>query len=137
MSISLQERQSILKECYVEATKKKGLIDFTKEIRTENNDLSGKYSLKQARLAKLFSSAVWIDASKKGGHRKVSNVVTGVVIEYADHQKDIDPGAAQTIFERVQTHLNILCNDIFGYKKYNWKFPPSYPASASRWQRIG
>lgn len=119
----------LLQESYHDATRKGGLIDFTKKIRTEKNDSSGKFSVKESELSRLFSKPVWDELSTKSGHRKIKNKITDVVVEYANHNKDIDPGAAQTIFEAVQNHLNILNNDIFSYKSNNWKTNPDYQVS--------
>ncbi len=126
--------EQILKECYHDATRKGGLIDFTKAIRTDKNNLQGKYSIAQEDLTKLFSDKVCKDCKKVGGHRKIENIVTGVVIEYANHNNSggVDPGAALTIFHSVQTHLNILCNQIFSCHVNNWKSEPDYVASVDR-----
>lgn len=124
--------QTLLKECYKEATKKNGLIDFTKEIVTEEVDFSGKYSLSRSRLTNLFSNTVWKEFPTKSGHRKIQNLVTNIIIEYGNHSRDIDPGAALTIYHSVQEHLNILCNNIFLYKNRNWKEEPNYTASYKR-----
>ena len=123
-----------LQDCYTDATRKDGLIAFTQKIRTPKNDLSGKYSVKQKDLDKLFSENVWVDLKKVGGHRKLQNKVTGVIIEYAAHgnKGGIDPGAALTILDAVQNHLNILGNDVFKYEKCNWKKEPDYQASVRR-----
>ncbi len=123
------QTQALLKASYQDA---KSLIEFTKQVRTKENDFSGKYSVKQAHLDHLFSPAVWSAQKTKTGHRKLIHKVTGIVINYGNHKKQIDPGAVLTVFELVQKHLNILCNDIFVYKMNNWKKKPDYVASAKR-----
>ena len=109
------------------------MIDFTKKIR-----VNGKYSVSQQDLANLFSSQIWVDCKKTGGHRKLKNIVTGVVVEYASHgnKGGIDPGAVATVLNTVQEHLNILGNTIFMYKQRNWKVEPNYQASAKRWNAL-
>ena len=118
---------------YQEATCKNGLIDFTKQVRGEKNDFSGKYSVASNDLANLFSEKVWASGDK-GGHRKLKNSISGIVIEYGNHGNDggIDPGAALSIFHQVQEHLDFLCNKIFAYKKFHWKEKPDLDASVER-----
>ncbi|MEI8301254.1 MAG: hypothetical protein WCG10_06585 [Chlamydiota bacterium] len=136
MSVSFNKQlcEKALRECYHDATCKGGLIEFTQQIRTYENNFQGKYSVTQEDLTKLFSEKVWRDCKKVGGHRKIENIVTGTVIEYANHDnsRGIDPGAVMTIFSAVQEHLNILCNQIFAYKINNWKNEPDYLASVER-----
>ena len=122
----LKLTKELLEASYLDATRKNGLIDFTQQVRTDKNDMSGKYSVKQKDLDNLFSSSVWKDLEKKGGHRKLTNLVTGVVVEYPNHKKDIEPGSAETVLNAVQKHLNILHNDVFGNKARNWKDAPDY-----------
>lgn len=133
MAVSVQKRVLLLRESFQDAH---SLIEFTKQIRGEKNDMSGKYSLKQSELTNLFSKAVWKDLSKRGGHRKLQNRVTGIVVEYADHSKQIDPGAAISVLNAVQKHLNILCNKIFAYTNRNWKTVPDYKQAEKRWQSM-
>lgn len=140
MSALINDHASMqsLRDCYQDAVRKDGLIAFAKKIRTENNDLRGKYSLNQRELSSLFSDTVWCDCKKPGGHRKLENIVTGVMIEYANHgnKGGVDPGAAEAIFNAVQKHLNILGNEIFSYDKNNWKTEPNYLASSQRWDAL-
>jgi len=121
-------------ESYQEATCKNGLIDFTRKVRGEKNDFSGKHSVSATDLTSLFSEKVWV-AEHKGGHRKLKNLLTGMVIEYANHGNDggIDPGAAMSIFCQVQNHLDFFCKEVFAYKTYHhWKEKPDLDASAKR-----
>ncbi len=131
-----QRDQFMLSCAYQEATRKNGLIEFTQTIRGDENDLSGKYSVKTSQLTTLFSETVWREIKTKSGHRKIESVITGVVVEYGNHSSDIDPGAAETILGVLQKHLNILCNDIFAYTQGNWKSEPDYGASALRWRNL-
>jgi hypothetical protein len=128
--LSFTECHNHLVNSYHDVVKKNGLIDFTKKARKD------KYSIKQQHLTNLFSKTVWSDSHKKSGHRKLINCVTGVVIEYSDHDKNIDPGAVGSILEAVQNHLNIIGNNIFCYDQYNWKEEPDYKASVNRWLKI-
>jgi uncharacterized protein YjdB len=123
-----------LQNSYYDATRKGGLIDFTRQVRTEKKDLSGKYTINQDNLANLFSKTVWHTIKTRNGHRKLENIVTGIVVEYRNHDNKggIDPGAAETIFYQVQEHLNILCNQIYNYTNNNWTYQPDYPASVKR-----
>jgi len=117
----------LLRASYQDAIRKNGLIDFTIKIRGPKNDFSGKYQIKQYDLDTLFSKIVWHDEEKTGGHKKFIHKITNIVIEHKNHGKNtVDPGAALTIYDQVQKHLNILCNDIFDYKENNWKTEPDY-----------
>lgn len=122
--------KNILKDSYEEATGRNGLIEFTKEIRGENNNLSGKYSLKTNRVNRMFSLYGWEESRHASGHRKLIHKITKVVIEYSNHQQQVDPGAAESILNSVQHHLNILCNDIFKYQSNNWKKEPNFVTAA-------
>ncbi len=64
--------------------------------------------------------------------------MTGVVIEYANHDNKggIDPGAAVTLLEGGQKHLNILCDNIFNYKPNHRKAEPDYAASVRRFMDL-
>jgi hypothetical protein len=126
MSSAVSFTKELLEASYLDATRKNGLIDFTQQVRTDKNDMSGKYSVKQKDLDNLFSASVWKEHEKKGGHRKLTSLVTGVVVEYPNHAKDIEPGSAETVLHAVQKHLNILHNDVFGNKARNWKDAPDY-----------
>jgi hypothetical protein len=120
---------------YQEAVKH--LIPFTAKVRTPNNDLSGKYSVSSKELDRLFSEALW--ASKPaGGHRKLINRLTRVVVEYKNHDTKggVDPGAVLTILDQVQKHLNILCNHVFCYSKKHWKTEPDYKVAAERLKKL-
>jgi hypothetical protein len=130
MSLSVNEK--LLSACYHDATRKDGLIDFTSKIRTEKNDLSGKFFVKQNDLTRLFSKDAWSELKTGSGHRKIDNKVTHVVIEYKNHTKDIDPGAVETIFNAVQDHLNILSNKVFLYSQNHWKSAPDYKSAINR-----
>lgn len=127
-AIDKKSCQELLMECYRDATRKDGLIEFTRSMRA--NEI--KYSLTPDHLNRLFASNVWVECPKKGGHRKLQNQVTHVVIEYSNHDKEVDPGSAQTILDAVQSHLNKLSNEIFAKGRDCWKKPPDYAAAANR-----
>ncbi len=127
--------EELLAACYLDATRKGGLIEFTRDVRGEDGKESGKYSIKQTDLDTLFSKSVWNEQKTGSGHRKLKHIITGIVIEYADHKKEIDSGAAKTILEQVQKHLNILCNEVFCYTTGNWKEEPDYSAVLLRLEK--
>jgi predicted RNA binding protein YcfA (HicA-like mRNA interferase family) len=109
----------LLQEAYNDVTKRNGLGEFMQCMREVNNNTRRKYSVKRSDLESLFSNKiVWEDQAKKGGHIKLKNSVTGVVVEYKNHgSEDVDPGAVIDILDRIQAHINILGNDIFKYTK--------------------
>ncbi len=126
----------LLKESYLDATRKKGLIDFTKTVRSPKNDFSGKYHIKLNDLDTLFSRTLWHDAGKIGGHKKLTHKITQIVIEYKHHGKNtVAPVAVKDIYDQVQAHLNILCNDIFAYQKNNWQQEPNYEEALTNLKR--
>lgn len=120
--------KELLKLSYLDATDKKGLIAYTKEVRGLDNKMNGKYSISQQRLDSLFSSKVWESLSTKSGHKKYKHVITKSIVEYKNHDNSggIDPAAAKSILDSVQETLNILGNEIFCYKSRNWKEEPNY-----------
>ena len=128
--------EEFLKNAYTDVVRKQGLIDFTAEIRTEKKDFSGKYSVKQARLDNLFSGSAWKEITTKSGHRKLTNEITHVVVEYGNHEKDIDPGAAKSVFDAVQEHINMLFKIIYPGKVQSWKVEPDYKGSVARWSEF-
>ena len=67
---------------------------------------------------------MWQEVALASGHRRLINRVTGMRIEYADHgkSKDIDEGRNLEIFNRVQEHLNILSDEIFGLRHHKWDY---------------
>ena len=132
--LSLSDAASLLRDIHNDAVRKSGPIDFVHKIRTPKNDLSGKYSIKQADLEALFSDKVWKDIKVKSGHRKLIHRVTHHVIEFGNHEKDIDPGAVLTIMDTVQRALNFLGNEVFEGK--GWKEEPDYEISAKRWMML-
>lgn len=137
MGISVSSKKDhttckLLDECYQEATRKNGLIDFTKKVLGNNN--RGKYSIKTTDLSNLFSAKIWDERKTGNGHRKIQNKITGVMIEYKNHELDLDPGSAESIYKAVQKHLNVLGNDIFKYTHKNWKTAPDLDASVVRFK---
>jgi hypothetical protein len=83
------------------------LIDFIHNVRTEENDFSGKESVNLRTVNHLFNAS-WTNICTKSGHKKFKHSVTKVVIEYSNHQDPLDPGAAQEMAEKIQAHINIL-----------------------------
>lgn len=136
VKLTREKQIELLQESYQNATRKGGLIEFTQEIRTDKNNFFGKYSVTFNRIGKLFTENVWSEVATGSGHRKFENQVTHIMIEYKNHGEGVDPGAAQSIFEQVQTHLNILNDEIFHYVVYNWKTEPDYEASVDRWNKL-
>ena len=89
------------------------MIPFTKLVRGKDGKESGKYSIKHSDVENLFKKKLWTEQSK-GGHRKLTSKLTGVVVEYSNHTA-IEAGAASSILRQVQIHLNHLFNDILVY----------------------
>ncbi|NGX49126.1 MAG: hypothetical protein K940chlam5_00722 [Candidatus Anoxychlamydiales bacterium] len=136
MSAAPVSQIEILRDSYLDATRKNGLIDFTQTVRGPKNDFPGKKQIKLNDLDTLFSDTVWQDQRKKGGHRKLINKVTKIVIEYKHHDgTNVDPGAIRDIYDQVQKHLNILGNDIFAYKLKNWRDEPNYEKALTNLER--
>ena len=126
-TISDTDLRLLIQQSYDEV--QRNLVDFTNDIRTDNNDMPGKYSLRVRDLDKIFDASLWEDRTRKTGHRILKNRVTHIVINYSHHESDVDPGAAITILESVQEHINILHDQIFKYPGYGWNTPPNYAQS--------
>lgn len=132
MSVQTQVIVKELQKSYKEAFR---LIDFTEAVRGQKNENQGKYSIKLQDLSKLFKD--WVERPD-GGHKKVQHRLTHVTVKYSNHGNgDLDPGAAETILDAVQTHLNLLHNEIFKYPHRGWdkgKFMPDFKTSAEQYQ---
>ena len=121
---SLSSTIDLIDRTHTEAHKKDGLIDFTQLVWGPKKDMYGKYSVKHGDLSKMFSAGLWIEHETKSGHRKLTNKLTQVVVEYSKHD-DIGPGAAISILNSVQKHLNRLFDDIIVYPKL-YKYEGGY-----------
>jgi hypothetical protein len=117
-----------LKQCHAE---NKAMIPFTKKVRGPNNDCIGRYCIKLSDVSKLFENTLWENIGRASGHKKWQHSISNVVIEYGNHEKDVDAGAVINIFNRVQSHLNFFKRDIFLKPA---KYEADYVASAKRLQ---
>jgi predicted RNA binding protein YcfA (HicA-like mRNA interferase family) len=137
-NLSSSERIQFFRHCYQDITRKKGLLAFIKDVRGPENDYSGKYSVKQTDLDNLFTRGVWSERTTRSGHRKFVHPVTKVVVEYADHNKNIDPGAAKDIMEQIQRHVNFIGNNILYAtgKRYNWSQEPDFEKAEKNWTKL-
>ncbi|CDR33750.1 hypothetical protein [Criblamydia sequanensis] len=72
------------------------------------------------------------------GHRKVRHEVTRVLVKCQAHSNKKNTVVYKDIREQVkkqvQTHLNILCNDIFGYTVNHSKQEPDYNQSLQNYR---
>ena len=126
---------SQLEFVYREATDSPGLIEFVQKLRKSEE----KYKTKKGDVYALFSRLpLWEKQTTKNGHVKFKHKITKICIGYSNHgDTELDPGAAVTIREAVQKHLNIFNNQIFGWKTQNWKSEPNYAQAErrlARWQ---
>jgi hypothetical protein len=132
MSLSINLKND-LQLAYNGATQKNGLINLTKELRS-NNGLS---NVKIQTISTLFKSLpLWKQHKKSSGHVKFKHKITDINVEFPAHnsrkESTFTPFVSKQILEQVQKHLNIMGNDIFTYKKYNWKQCPNLKAVASK-----
>ncbi len=97
--------------------------------------LEYKSNTKVVRVDRMFDSDAW-SLTNQGGHRKFKHRLLGTVIEYAAHHKDLDPGAVASIRETLQVFVNVLGNDIFEYKLYNWVKRPDFNQATANIQRL-
>ena len=120
---------------------KNGLDDLVTKLR--NNPKACK-NLKRKELKTLFDSCpLWAKESNGSGHATYKHKLTNVVVGFQDHsggkkQASIAAAQAKEIMDNLQTHINILGDDIFKYKIKNWKTEPSYPEAVKnfdKWSR--
>lgn len=129
---------SDLKEAYWEATKG-GLMDFILTLRNESTE---KYSKKINELYLFFEKMpLWKLVPSKDGHYTFKHKVTHIVIGFQAHsrkKKDntVSATLVKSIRDNVQKHLNMLGNEIFSDRKFNWKSEPDYKASAVRYRKL-
>lgn len=118
-----------LRIAYEEATKPNGLISLLAHLREPNK----KYTVKKTDIYNIFKNCpLWEEQDTKSGHVKFKHKITQIVIGYQNHGgPTMDPGGADQLLNNVQTHLNIMCNDIFHYTVGNWKTEPNYQQAAA------
>ncbi len=121
-----------LQTSYYEVTKSNGLVELLHTLRAEKQ----KYSVKKRDVYTIFSNCpLWIEAKTGDGHVKFQHRLTGVVIGYQAHGgENMDPGGAEALKNRIQDHVNMLGNDIFGYTSSNWQAEPDYDQAAKRFR---
>lgn len=108
------------KEAYESATRKNGLIPLMQELRNKEKDIAID------TLNSCFSHPHWVDVKGPSGHRKIKNKITHVIIEYQNHgNASVATHIRKQVIDQLQTHLNILGDDIFKYKERNWKTLPN------------
>lgn len=119
--MSVSSKIELIKTVFAECSGP--FVDFCKEVRSDQSDMSGKYSVRLQTVTNLFeNSVVWEDQKKRGGHRKFRNTITGAVVEFSGHKDPVDPGAVRTIFDQVQTYVDTMRKNFFELTDRNWTF---------------
>jgi hypothetical protein len=114
-----------LQLAYQEATRNNGLLELMAKLRQPNE----KYKTKKDVIHSIFTnSALWEEQVTKSGHAKFKHKITQIVIGYQKHGKSttMDPGGVDKLTDLLQNHLNILANEIFGFRVNNWKEEPNW-----------
>ncbi len=121
-----------LQMAYAEA--RNVLIDLVEHLRNDE----AKYNTHRHEMLALFQSQpLWKQIPTGSGHATFKHQITGVVIGFQAHgSSTLNPKHVVALRDCVQTHLNILCNDIFKYTSNNWKSAPDYNASLIRYRKI-
>ena len=68
----------------------------------------------------------WSIRPGASGHMTFVNSVTGITVCAIHHAGELNNAAKKKLMERIQEHMNILCNDVFMYKTNNWVNEPDY-----------
>ncbi len=118
------QAQQELRIAYDEATKTNGLLSLLSQLREPGE----KYKVKKDKIYSIFKNCpLWEECETKNGHVKFKHTITQTVIGYQNHGgATMDPGGADQLLDNVQTHINILSNEIFGFTVSNWKSEPNY-----------
>jgi hypothetical protein len=103
MQLSNQISPALLGNTYNEAEK---LCAFMADYRGPKNNKAGKFSTNLNTINNLFDNSTWELLKASNGHRKFKHPVTKIIVEYSAHQDPLDPGAAETVSEQIQLHIN-------------------------------
>lgn len=134
-------QELILKKSYEEAVCNNGLISLVTDIHSAFQDEKsgkGKAVIATSDVVSVIerTGSLWKSKGQATGHRAFRHEITGIVIGYEGHgPKEICGSHLEGLHTNLQTHLNILCNDIFAYNTKNWKTPPNYPESVARYNK--
>lgn len=123
---------------YNSINKNNGLLKLLKDLR------EGK-RVRHTELRTMFENMPdWEQAPGATGHLSFSNKITGIKVCFQAHNggKKSDSTAKKAIMDQllnqIQTHVNIIGNDIIGYTSHNFKKEPeNYKSTLSRfhmWQ---
>ncbi len=110
-----------LQAAHAEANGNNGFVELLRRLR----EPGAQYSQRRADIDSIFRNKPLWEAQKTGsGHAEYKHAFTGVVVGWQAHG-DANLKATQVlqIREAVQRHLNILHNEVFGFKSGGWKTP--------------
>ncbi len=120
-----------LKNVYIDTKKK--LIPLIMDLRDRENE---KKVTKKALNSIFKGMNDWEKVKQATGHATYKNEITKITVAWQNHSKKKDKTIPQAhldaIKEAVQRHVNILGNEIFGYKVRNWKSEPDFKKSENR-----
>jgi len=132
INLSHEERKFLIEESYSNARNQ--INPFLLCVRTDKNNMQGKYSVNLVDLRRLFNSNGWRQHKLRSGHVGFTHLITGVKVGFSNHgNNNVDPGVVDTVFEKLQRHVNILGNEIFEYKRKNWSFLPKIEDIERNW----
>jgi len=122
----------MLQEAYSDA--RNVLIGLVEHLR----EGEAKYNTHRHEMLTLFKSQpLWGQIPTGSGHATFKHRLTGVVVGFQAHgNSTMSPKLVVALRDCVQTHLNMLCNEIFKYQSYNWKSEPDYNASLLRYKKL-
>lgn len=113
-----------------------GIDDLVTELRQADSLVD---CLKRDKVNSVFkNNSLWVDQKPKSGHCEYKHAVTNLTVGWQNHSGKkkssyIAAAQAKDLLQVLQQHMNILGNDIFGYKIGNWKTQPDYNAAANNY----
>ena len=116
---SANQTTKLLEATYTESER---LIDFLAKVGKPKKRDPGKKTFSLHYLNSLFKEG-W-ETLPKGGHNKFKHLASDVVIEYKAHEDPVDPGAAVSIAQQVQLHINRFYYSILGFSPRHRKKDP-------------
>ncbi|PIS00691.1 MAG: hypothetical protein COT84_06200 [Chlamydiae bacterium CG10_big_fil_rev_8_21_14_0_10_35_9] len=109
-----------LEDAYSDASRQ---IDFCHAVREG-------HSITRDQIRAAFSG--WQSKVTCSGHLKFFHPITLQMGEFINHGP-LKKEVIVSVCRVIQAHLNILGNDIFGYRTCNFKFEPDYNKAVDRW----
>lgn len=106
------------------------ILEYITKIRDESE---AKDHVTRNQLKALFKGMkLWKKVKQGSGHIKYKHEITGITVSFQGHVSGkmklstVTREQALNVCDSLQTHVNILGNNIFQYRRRNWKDVPDF-----------